>query len=183
MLDISTPTTFGGMWVGLDATPTGSDAAFDVVADFSGTTELLFTSPSIVVPVIATHSQTQGSTFKITAEGEWHVIADVTAQTAASVRAALSIDGIAAEFNVDPIYSSRTPSVKLRVATAADTDPITLVSGPIIIPRNVALNPAAGIVRLLLSNNAGAGAAATALVLPLTALRIVRGGNIPRSAD
>lgn len=181
MLDIATPGSFGGLWVGLDATPTGSDAAFDVVADFTGTAETLFTSPSIVVPVLAAHSQVNGSTFKIAAEGVWDIAVDIAAQTAASVRAAISIDGLLAEFSVDPVYSTRTQTVKLRIATAADTDPITLEVKNVIITRALALNPAAALVRVLLSNNAGAGAAAASLVLPLCALRITRSGNIPRA--
>lgn len=183
VLDIGQPATMGGMWTGLDATPTGSDAANDVVADFTGSTAIIFDTPSIAIPVLATHSQTLGSTFKVQAEGVWLAFAKVHAITAASVRAGIGFDNVAGDLSIDPAYSSRTLDIGLSISAAADTVPIMVQSGPIVVTRGLALDPAAGIVRLLLSNNAGAGAAAASLSLTLASIKVLRLGNIPRAVN
>lgn len=181
VLDIPQPSTMGGMWVGLDATPTGSDAANDVVGDFTGTTQTLFDTPSIATPVTATHSQTLGSTFHPNAEGVWLAYGKVQAQTAASVRAGIGFGNVAGDLSIDPVPTSRTLDVSLSTSVAADAVPVVVDSGPIVVTRNMALDTTLGLIRLLLSNNAGAGAAAAALNLPLAQLKILRYGNIPRA--
>jgi hypothetical protein len=180
MLDIANPTTFGGLWVGQAATVTGSDAANDVVADFTGTVQTLFTSPSVSVPVLATHSATLGSTFKINEEGIWFIKAKVHAQTAASVRVGIGIDNVVGDLSIDPVPNSRIPDVGLSVSAAADTVPIS-VCAAIVITRVVAKDPTLGLVRLLMSNNAGAGAADAAVLVALTQLSIIRIGDITRA--
>lgn len=170
----------GGLWTGLDDTPTGSDATNAMVADFTGSVQTLFAPPSLAVPVLATHSETLGSTFKIRLEGMWVVAALVQAQTAASVGAAIGLDNIAAELNTaTALRSARVKARGLRIAAAADTDPWQLITPPFAVTRNQAQNAALGIVRLLLNNNAGAGAAAAALVLAACDIIIVRVGDLP----
>jgi len=183
MLDIGQAGTMGGMWVGQAAQVTGTDAANDVVADFTGTVETLFTTPSIAVPVLAAHSITLGSTFKIQAEGVWVLSATVHAQTAASVRIGIGIDNVVGDLSIDPVPTSRTLDVALSISAGADTVPMRVSSDPIVVTRNMALDPTLGIVRLLMSNNAGAGAADAAVLVALTQLRIKRLGNIPRASS
>jgi hypothetical protein len=173
--------TFGGLWTGLDATPTGSDAAFDVVADFTGSTETLFTAPSDDTPVVATHSQTQGSTFKISQEGLWVVSLTVQHATASSLIAAIGIDNVAGELNADPpVENSRILRRGLSISAGADTVPVALTSAPFGVTDNMAKSASLGLVRVLLSNAAGAGApAATLAPLAAAALRITRIGSLP----
>lgn len=181
ILDIPQPSTMGASYLLQAATITGSDAAHDVVADFTGTTQILFDTPSNPVPVLATHSAVDGSTFKIQVEGVWVIGAKVHAQTAASVRAAVGIDNVLGDLSIDPVVTSRTLDVGLSISAGADTVPISLNSGPIVVTRNMAQDATLGIVRLLMSNNAGAGAADAAVLAALTQLWIKRLGNIPRA--
>jgi hypothetical protein len=180
-LDIAQPNTLGGVWLGQAATVTGSDAANDVVADFTGTTQTLSTSPSIAVPVLATHSATLGSTFKAQAEGIWIAQATVMAQTIASVRIGLGLDNVVGDLSIDPVVTGRTLDVALSISAAADTVPVKVNTGPISITRNQAQDATLGIFRLLMSNNAGAGAADAAVAVALTCLQIKRAGNLPRA--
>lgn len=182
MLDIATPSTFGGLWVGQAAQVTGTDAANDVVGDFTGTVETLFDSPSVATPITATHSATLGSTFKINEEGEWLIELTVHAQTAASVRIGIGIDNVVGDLSIDPVPTSRTTRVGLSISAGADTVPIVLTSS-VLVTRNMAKDPTLGIVRALMSNNAGAGAADAAVLVALTQLRITRVGGIPRAAN
>lgn len=183
VLDIGQAFTLGGMWTGQAAQVTGTDAANDVVADFTGTVQILFDSPSIAVPVLAAHSITLGSTFKIQAEGIWQIDAIVHAQTAASVRVGVGMDNVVGDLSIDPVPTSRTFAVGLSISAAADTVPIHVSSGPVGVTRNMALDPTLGIVRLLMSNNAGAGAADAAVLVGLTQLMIKRLGNLPRASS
>lgn len=175
------PSTFGANFIGLDATPTGSDAANDVVADFTAATQVLFDAPSVAIPVTATHSQTLGSTFKINVEGIWVISARVQATGIASVLAGLGLDNVAGDLSIDPALptSGRNLDRALSISAAADTVALSLISGPIGITRNQALSSTGGLVRLLLSNNAGAGAAAAALVLASCFICFRRIGDLP----
>lgn len=181
ILDIGQAATLGGQWLGQAAQVTGTDAANDVVADFTGTTETLFPHPSLAVPVIAAHSITLGSTFKIAMEGVWVLQAIVHAQTAASVRIGIGIDNVVGDLSIDPVLTTRTLAVGLSISAGADTVPIVANSGPIVVTRNQAMDATLGMVRLLMSNNAGAGAADAAVLVGLTQLFIKRLGNIPRA--
>jgi len=181
ILDIGQANTLGGLWIGQAAQVTGTDATNDVVADFTGTTEILFPHPSLAIPVIAVHEITLGSTFKIAMEGVWILQAKVHAQTAASVRVAISMDAAAGELSIDPVPTTRIFDVGLSISAGADTVPITVNSGPIVVTRDIAMDPTVGLVRLLMSNNAGAGAADAAVLVELTQLSIKRVGNIPRA--
>lgn len=183
MLDIGQQFTMGGQWVGQAAQVTGTDAANDVVADFTGTTQTLFDTPSIAVPVLAAHSITLGSTFKIQAEGIWVLGATIMHQTASSVRIGIGIDNVVGDLSIDPVVTSRTLDVSLSINAAADTVPVKVNSGPIGVTRNMALDPTLGIVRLLMSNNAGAGAADATVVVALSHLWIKRLGNLPRASS
>lgn len=174
--------TLGANFVGLEAaTPTGTDAANDVVADFTGATALLFDAPSVAVPVLHTASVTLGSTFKIQLEGIWVVKARVVCITAATVVAGLNMDGAAADLNTDPGLptTGRNLDRASRIAVAADQDSIELSSGPIIITRNLATSPTSALVRLLLSNGAGAGAAAASLSVANCFIMFRRIGDVP----
>lgn len=173
--------TFGGQWSGLDATPTGTAASNDVVADFTGSTQLLFTAPSIPIPVLAVHSQTLGSTFKPMLEGRWIAIARLACQTAAAVAMGLGIDNVAGELNTDPLtpISMTILDNELRVPPGASFSGMQLVSGPIIITRAMVNDPARGLFRVLASNAAGAGVAAAALVLNVCYFKLLRIGDIP----
>lgn len=173
---------FGAVFVGLDATPTGSDATADVVADFTGATATLLDSPSVAIPVIHTPSQTLGSTFKIVTEGIWRISARVQAQTAASVLAGLNIDGLAADFAIDPQQPDGTRRLDRALSISAGADSVPMqVSAEVVISRGMAQDPALGIVRLLLSNNAGAGAAAGSLLLASCFIQFKMIGAIPQS--
>lgn len=183
-LDIPQATSLGAVYVGQAAQVTGTDAANDVVADFTGTTTTNFGSPSVVIPITAVHSITLGSTFKIGVEGVWTVSARVMAQTAASVRIGIGIDNVVGDLSIDPVVTSgaeRTLDVALSIAAAADTVPMFVTSGPIVVTRAMAQSALLGIVRLLMSNNAGAGAADATIVTALTVLTLKRSGNIPRA--
>lgn len=181
VLDIGQAATLGGMWVAQAAQVTGTDAANDVVADFTGTVETLFPHPSVPIPVIAAHSITLGSTFKIAMPGVWYLRAVVHAQTAASVRVGIGIDNVVGDLSIDPVPTSRTLAVGLSISAGADTVPIVVDSGPIVVTQNMAADATLGLVRLLMSNNAGAGAADAAVAVALTQLMIKRIGNIPRA--
>lgn len=157
---------FGALFVGLDATPTGSDASADVVADFTGATATQFPDVSLAVPVIHTPSQTLGSTFKIAARGIWEVKAEVPVATAATVLSAINLDGVAAELNTDPAaLAQRNRAFSRWVGTAAgEADTKELVAN-ILVTEDMARDAAQGIVRLLLGNGAGAGATAASLAV------------------
>lgn len=179
---------FGAVFTGLDATPTGTDPSADVVADFTGATSgTLSGIPSFnpaLPPVLHTPSQTLGSTFKINAWGIWQACAWVQAQTAASVLAAINLDGIAADLNADPVQIAAAPARQMGRglwigAAAGDSSPIALSSRQFIITKRMAQTASLGIVRLLLSNNAGAGAAAASLLLASCSFGLVRVGEIP----
>lgn len=174
------PNTFGILAVGLDTTPTGSDASAIMVADFTGSTQTLFPTPSEPTPVLQTNSQTLGTTFKINRDGMYQVRATVQCQTAASVLAAIGLDNIAAELNTNPgPEGARILDRSLRIAAAADTDAVKLVSRIFAVTRPMATDPAQAIVRLLLSNNAGAGAAVASLAIAACTLTITRLGDVP----
>lgn len=174
--------TFGGQWSGLDATPTGTAATNDVVADFTGSTELLFTAPSIAVPVVAQHSQTLGSTFKPMLEGVWVALARLACQAAGAVALGLGIDNIAAELNTDPLGAINTRMLdnELRAGLGAGSfNGMQVTSGPIVITRAMVNNPNVGLFRVLASNAAGAGVAAASLVLPVCYFKLLRIGDVP----
>lgn len=181
MLDLPQPLTMGSLSVGCAATVTGSDAAHDVVVDFTGAVDTQFTAPYDLTPVLITHSAVNGSEFKIRHEGIWQITGLMEAQTAASVRAAIGFDNALGDLSIDPVMTTRTVDMGLRIAAAADTDPIKLTSGPIVVQRLTAKDPLLAIVRMLASNNAGAGAADAAVAVALTYLKITRTGNIPRA--
>lgn len=159
---------------GLDATPTGTDPANDVVADFTGGT-VVQEGGGILAPdtaVVHTPSQTLGSTFAIRVRGLWHVRACVQMQTAAAVIAALSLDAAAGELNADPVLSDRIRS-RGQVTQAAAGDLVAINLDMVVGVRQDAA-AAGALVRLLLSNAAGAGAAAASLVLPQCCLELTR---------
>lgn len=156
----------GAQFVGLDDTPTGSDPTADVVADFTGATETQFTgNVSNQVPIVATHSETLGSTFKIGVRGKWNIRAEIPVATAAQVNAAINVDGLAADFATDPAsVNVRNFSIGRVLGAAATTDTIML-SADVVITQDVALSAATGMVRILLGNGAGAGATAASLAV------------------
>lgn len=180
-LDVAQPTSMGGLWVGQAATVTGSDAAHDVVGDFTGTTQTIQGSPSVAAPVVAAHSGTDGSTFKVAIEGIWIAGAAVMHQTASSARVAIGVDNVLGDLSIDPAATTRTWDVKTSISAGADTVPIACVTPPIVIPRDVAMDPTLGLFRLLQSNNAGAGMADTSVLVAQTQFRLYRLGNIPRA--
>lgn len=156
----------GAQFVGLDATPTGTDPSADVVADFTGATATQFLgNVSNQTPIVAVHSQTLGSTFKIGIRGKWNVRAEIPIATAAQVNAAINFDGLAADFTTDPAsLNDRNLSIGRALGAAATTDTI-LLSADIIVTQDIALQAATGIVRILLGNGAGAGASAASLAV------------------
>lgn len=166
---------FGALFVGLDATPTGSNPTEDVVADFTGATVTHFPDISDTTPIFHTPSQTLGSTFKITVRGLWLVTAEVPVVTAATVIAALNYEGLAADLNVAPLATTVRNRRRALWTGAAAGDADTLqVSAPILVTDSSARAPSStglGIVRLLLSDAAGAGAAAASLA-PLASCRL-----------
>jgi len=175
--------SFGALYVGLDGTPTGTDASNVVVADFTGAVTTLQTAPSAPSPVTAFHSQTLGSRFHVDVDGMWLVRARVHAQTAASVRAAIGLDNVAADLLANPLAPnfSTIRDTALRIAAGADTDAMMLAA---IVPitrdmANQQISGTSGNVRLLLSNNTAAGAAAAALNLPLCWISVERIFDIP----
>lgn len=179
------PTTFPlpvrAYLFGLDATPTGTDPAFVVVADFTGASETL-QGGGILAGADAfdvVHSQTEGTRIKIRQRGEYIVRAEVQAQAIGEVVAGLNFDGAAGDFTINPQYSSRTRSRgAANLAAATDLQMISL-SAPLIVTQDMAGNAAAGIVRLLLSDGAGAGAAAANLELASVMLEIERIRDVP----
>lgn len=166
---------------GLDATPTGSDAANDVVADFTGATIEQEGGGILAADtaVVHTPSQTLGSTFAIRVRGLWLVTATVQCQTAASVVAGLSLSSPAGELNTDPVLSSSIRDRGRSTSVAADQVPIKL-SMLVAVRQDAAASTAAGaLVRLLLSDAAGAGAAAASLVLPQCQIELARLADLP----
>lgn len=158
----------------LDATPTGSAAAFLGVADFTGGTQTNFLgNPSNQAPVTSTHSQTDGSTFKIGVRGKWLIRAEIPVATAAQVVAAINVDGLAADFNglTPAVLNDRNIARSAVLGAAATTDTIEMV-GVAIITQDMALSAALGQVRILLTNGAGAGATAASLA-PLANARVI----------
>lgn len=157
---------FGALFVGLDATPTGSDASALVVADFTGATTTQFPDLSQATPVVAVHSQTLGSTFKLNTRGIWEVAAEIPVATAASVVAAINLDGVAAELNTNPAATAQRNRRRARWigAAAGDADTIELTAS-ILVTQEMADSAAQGIVRLLLSNDTNAGATAASLAV------------------
>lgn len=177
---------YGGWWTGLAATATGSGN--DVVADFTGSTQDLFEGvPSRVDPatpaIVAVHSAVNGSTFKVPLQGQYQAFALVQTQTAASVLAAIGLDNVVGDLTIDPPVISGAPlrylTRALRIAAAADSDPVLLTSRPFIVTRAMAFDPLLGILRLLLSNNAGAGAADATLLVAACSFGVFRIGEIP----
>lgn len=157
---------FGALVVGLDATPTGSDASADVVADFTGATTTQFADQSSTTPIAVTHSQTLGSTFKIAVRGIWEVKAEVPVATAASVLAALNLDGVAGDLNTDPVaLSPRNRAFARWVGTAAGEADTKTLTANILVTQTMADDAAQAVVRLLLSNAAGVGATAASLAV------------------
>lgn len=157
---------FGALYVGLDATPTGSDASALVVADFTGATTTNFGDQSTLIPIVATHSQTLGSTFKIGVRGIWEVAAEVPVATAATVLSAINVDGIAAEFNTNPAaLASRNVRFNRWVGTAAGEADTKVLVASILITQTMADTATLGLVKLLLGNGAGAGATAASLAV------------------
>lgn len=171
----------GGQWTGLDATPTGSAATNDVVADFTGATQTLFPLASVAVPVIHTPSQTLGSTFKVAIEGVWVFIAKLATQGAGAVALGLGIDNVAAELNTDPLapINARLLDQWLHVPPGAMFSGCYATSGPLVITRELALDPARALVRVLASNGANAGVAAASLVLNVCYFKALRIGDVP----
>jgi hypothetical protein len=182
VLDIPQPTTLGILISGLDATPTGTDAANDVVADFTGGTLVNFDNPSVATPVTHTPSQTLGSTFHPNVEGIWVMIGGFMSATAASTRGGAGFGNVAGDLSIDPAFTSRTLDVKISISAAADTVPVHVETGPQVVTRAMSQDPTLGLFRLLLSNNAGAGATAASLApLAQAHVKILRMGNIPRA--
>lgn len=184
VLDNSQAATLGALYIGQAAQVTGTDAANDVVADFTGTVETLMGSASIPTPVVAAHSITLGSSFKIAASGVWVVQARVQAQTAASVRIGIAIDSVIGDLSIDPVVTparDRTMDVALSISVGADGVAMLVSSGPIVVSLNMAADPTLALVRLLMSNNAGAGAADASVAVAMTVLTLKRVGNIPRT--
>lgn len=168
--------------VGLDATPTGTDASADVVADFTGSTQVENPPSGVTSLFTVINSQTLGTTIRFNAgsEGRWKVKGTVVTQTAATVFAGLSYKGNAASLNTNPLLTNPTVyEAQRRIAAAADTDTMSVEMEVEVTPEdaNSVTNP--GIVRLLLSNGGDAGAAAASLVLTACALEISYAG--PRS--
>lgn len=156
---------FGALIVGLDATPTGSDAGSDVVADFTGSTATQFGDQSQATPITIVNSQTAGSTFKINTRGVWEVKAEVPVATAATVLAAINLDGVG-DGGADPTaLNTRNRAFARWVGTAAGEADTKMLAANILVTQTMADDAAQAIVRLLLSNGAGAGATAASLAV------------------
>lgn len=173
----------GAQFVGLDATPGGSDAAFDAVLDFTGSAQTDFTAdPSDAAPIDPTHSQTQGSSFKISTRGVWAVSMEVAAATAATVALGINVDGAAADFDAATTTFTTTRMIarSLLINAAADTV-LTTLTGLIYVTADMAASPTQAIVRFLATNNAG-GPAPAATLAPLAGARVVfqRIGDAPQ---
>lgn len=176
--------TVGAVFVGLAAQVTGSAAAFDVVADFTGATATQLGTPSVPTPVTHVPSATDGSRFHINLEGEWVVKARVSHITASSVRAAIGVDNPPGDLSIDPVPPNGTTilDLALSVQLAADTSTLMVESDPFIITRAQAQDQVAqttGNVRLLLSNNAGAGAADASIGTAISFIKFQRIGDVP----
>lgn len=171
----------GALFVGVEAvTPTGTVNV--TVADFTGTTEILRAAPSVAIPVTHAPSITAGSRFHINIEGQWLVRARVTAQTAASVRAAIGYDNVAGDLIANPLPPNFTTyrDMALRIAAAGDTDPMHL-EALISVTRDQAQDQVAqatGNVRLFLSNNTAAAPAAASINAPFTWISFERIGDL-----
>lgn len=178
--ELPTPTNltaiFGAHIIGLDATPTGSAAGFDVVADFTGATSLINGDGSQPTPVAITNSQTDGTSIKINTRGRYLVTAVIPIVGAVTVNAGLCIDAPAGELATDPALSQTTFALARAVGLAALTMPLTLV-GEAKVSRVMAETPTLGLIRLLLGNGAGTGPAAAALSLANVYLKVERIGD------
>lgn len=162
---------------GLDATPTGSDAADDVVADFTGSTVTQSPPSGSANLFTVTHSQTVGTVIRAVpgAEGKYLVRFTVVAQTAATVFAGVSLDANAAARNTNPLLTNLTMmGASQRIAAAADTD-TNEVTAHVDITQEMVNDPSSlrGAIRMHLSNGADAGAAAAALVLTAASVDII----------
>lgn len=168
----------GGRWIGVDATPTGTNPANDVVVDWTGSTQRLFAAPSVPVPVIAMHSQTLGSTFKIALEGIWWARSRFNCPVGALIAMGMTLDAAGADLNTDPFVTSDTI---LDVCTNGANGFMApyVDSGPMVITRRMALDPTLAMVRVLASNLAGAGVDPAGLFLTNTYVVIKRIGDVP----
>ena len=176
--------TCGAIFTGLAAQVTGTDAANDVVADFTGATATQLGTPSVATPVTHNASITLGSRFHINIEGIWVVKARISHITASSVRAAIGVDNAPGDLSIDPVVPNGSTflDTALSIQLAADTSSIEVESDPFIITRAQAQDQVAqatGNVRLLLSNNAGAGAADASIGTALTFIKFQRIGDVP----
>lgn len=176
--------TIGFAIRGLDATPTGTNAGNDAVADFTGAATQVSrgTAPTgAISPISHIPSQTLGSIFKIGMRGRWLVRAKVIAQTAAAVRAALSIDVAAGSLDaaVTPQVDGTTIQDSGQVVQAAAGD-IVPISLQMVVDINdvIAADQLSGLVRLLITNNAGGPPPAATLVLADCMLSFERIGDI-----
>jgi len=186
----------GAIFQGLAATPTGTDAAEILVANFTdAATLLLLGEPSLSVanpPVVHTPSAALGSTFKIAMQGTWQATFFVLAQTAATVQAGLGVDNLLAErsgnIQLPVTAGGRILARSARIAAGADTDSLTVVGRPFVVTRAMALLTAAaaaatgariGRVRALLGNGANAGATAASIGVASCYLMLLRIGEVP----
>jgi len=149
--------TFGATFRGVDTTPVGSDAAFSCVVDFTGAIETRFPAPSIAVPVIAVHSQLQGSTFKVAIEGMWQVNARFLTTNAGAIALGVGLDMLPGQLNTDPF------SVDGRLfdaGTKVGGPPLSVIasSGPRAVTRAMVADPALGVWRVIASNGNGVNA-------------------------
>lgn len=163
----------GVLLLGLDATPTGSDASFDVVADFTGST-VEINGEAGGVPFVVAHSQTQGSTIKISRSGIYLVQFEIAVAASSLITMAIGLDNTTpGETGGEPIRNlQRILAVGRETSLAANSNTRQIVA-PVRISQTMAEDPTRGIVRGLLTNGAGAGAGAATMSLPSCNLSVV----------
>lgn len=158
--------TIGALTIILNAAPAG--VVNTAVASFLGGTTIQRGTAQVPTPVLVTHDANLGTTFKIQMRGRWRVRAKVPVATAAQVRASLSVDVAAGSLvaGANPSLSIEQPDVGRWVGGAAADAAMIPLEITVDVTGDMAANPAAAIVRLLLNNGAG-GAAPAATLAPL----------------
>lgn len=156
--------TFGALFRGIDAvTPTGTAAAFALVADFTGTIETRFAAPSVAIPVTHTPSQTEGSRFHVNVEGMWSARVMFVKVLNQSIGLAVGLDLLPAQLNTDP-FSLDERLLDFGEMTGGPACSVQVWSGPRAITRDMANDPTRGIWQIIAGNilapNTGMTAAA-----------------------
>lgn len=172
----------GELIVVLNASITGTAAGFDTVAAFSGASVTTLGSYPLASFITNTFSATDGTTIKISRRGLWFVNCHVrsTATGAATVVAGISLDAAAAALALDPDPTSAAFLATTSVAYAAAAEGGNLAMAAIApITDTLAGGAATGLLRLQLSNGAGAvPAAAAGIVVASANIRVEYAGDL-----